>query len=508
MPTINFDIARFDDLVLPWFRECRPKILVVTDGLNFIPGQDFGLTAFVDVLRNSTIHNMTPSVITAGYNPTSAAALSYDATAQHITNYRFTDATHGLTKARYDVVFMLPSSSDGAYDIEAEEPGSLAAISAFMEAGGGVFATGDHATLGASMCKDIHRVNSMRYWTAPDVPSAGGVDRLTTNLPGANDVYEFDDQSDALPQRLYVNFRTTAGGVGSPHPLLQVPGASRAIEVFPDHPHEGECVVPANAGVSAEWPASTATGLAVEPEMVALTMSHGNAFPGKQAVVPRSFMAICAYDGHQANVGRVATDATWHHFINVNIEPGLSALAGRDLDDIHQYYINLATWLMPKNVRRCRRYYWLLTDLLAYPLFEELDPLPPVEMTAQDFRDMGALVVASLGAKFSRGEVNQLIDDALEDVMGPEVRENLRNLAKEVGEEGVQGLGLAAVGGLVHGTASLFEEIRNRKDMDGPKAFDEAARPAVARAAKAYLADLRKNLSQMDRLFAELEKSA
>ncbi len=507
MPTINFDISRFDDLVLNWFKECTPKILVITDGLNFSPMDSFGLTEFVDTLRASKIHNMTPIVITADYNPTSPAPLSYDAVNKHITNFRFTDATHGLLKSRYDVIFMLAISSDGAYDIDTDEPGSLAAITTFMDAGGGVFATGDHDTLGASMCKSIFRVNSMRYWTAPDVPSAGGVDRLTTNAPGVNDIYEFNDQSDALPQRLYVNFRTLTGGVGAPHPLLEVPGESRAIEVFPDHPHEGECVVPSIPGVSAEWPASTATGLAVEPEMVALTMSHGNSFPGKAAVVPRSFIAICAYNGHDANVGRVATDATWHHFVNINIKPGMSDLAGRDLDDIHQYYINLATWLMPKKVRRCRRYPWLITDLLAYPLYEELDPLPPVELKAEQFREIGALVVSSMSEKLGRGEARQLIDDALEDVMGPAARENLRSLAKEIGMDGVEGLGLAAVGGLVHGTASLFEEIKDRGEMDGPKIFEEAAKPAVARAVKLYLSQLRENIGQMDKLIAELERA-
>lgn len=41
------------------------------------------------------------------------------------------------------------------------------------------------------------------------------------------------------------NYRTDAGGIGNPHPLLQG-GPLGPIEVFPDHPHEGECRVPSD----------------------------------------------------------------------------------------------------------------------------------------------------------------------------------------------------------------------------------------------------------------------
>ena len=40
---------------LPWFRECTPKILVVTDNLNYQQMNSIGLTEFVDTLRANTI---------------------------------------------------------------------------------------------------------------------------------------------------------------------------------------------------------------------------------------------------------------------------------------------------------------------------------------------------------------------------------------------------------------------------------------------------------------------
>ncbi len=504
----------------PWFTECTPKILVVTDTLlDFQPGNDFGLTEFVATLRSNTIHGMAPLVTTALYNP-SPSTLTYDAVNRHITNYKFTDPTHGLLKSRYDVVFILSRNGAGG-PLLTSEAGALNAITTFMQAGGGVFATGDHEDLGAGMCKDIPRVRNMRYWIpsvppAPGVPSAGGVDRITTNLPGrgdivgSNDVYEFGDQSDQFPQRLYVNFRTVAGGVNAAHPLLQVPASSRAIEVFPDHPHEGECIIPGNLttkladGVTDEWPVATGGGARVSPEMAALTMSHGNAFPGKAAVTPRSFIAICAYDGQRANVGRVVTDATWHHFININIKPGMSLLAGRDLADIKQYYKNLAVWLMPKNVRLCRRFPWMLRELMRYPLAEEIPPIPRKKMDGPMLRDIGAQVEAALLSRYTHAEVKTLTDDALEEAIGLEAKHKLDGLELGFGKVSVLETGHAALGSLTIAIAERFNElkseIKDEGELDGEKAFAGIVKAATAEGVGLYLSHSLKTLKQVDEI--------
>src|SRR5262249_13901029 len=50
----------------------------------------------------------------------------------------------------------------------------LRIVAEWMDRRGGVFATGDHAMLGASMCHRIPRVRTMRRWTrAQQVPSFG-----------------------------------------------------------------------------------------------------------------------------------------------------------------------------------------------------------------------------------------------------------------------------------------------------------------------------------------------
>ena len=378
---VVIDQFRFPERIISLFKECTPKILVVTDnGLNF-GSSGFGLEDFVDTLKSTTIHGMTPIVKTAH---TGATAADY-------TNFQFTSST--LSKSKYDVLFLFgfepgPALPSGEVDV----------ITTFMQAGGGVFATGDHDQLGKGLCNDIPRVRSMRYWSSPDVPSSSGFDRLSTNRPGSNGVFEFNDQSDDQPQHIYPLYYPDISGVpanSKPHYMLQHP-TKQVIEVLPDHPHEGECVVPADLTTSLsatddtdEWPVDS-NGVRISPELIALSMSYGGGFSAKQPLVPRSFGAIGAYDGQKADVGRVAVDATWHHFININLtgagspRPGLQANADA-IDRVHTYFRNIAEWLMPKKRRRCLRWPLLRHTLELYPLAEfipEIGPKVPGDIEA------------------------------------------------------------------------------------------------------------------------------
>ena len=504
----RLEISRIDYL----YRECRPKLLVVTDGLDFSTA-GFGLSQFVQTLRASTIHGMTPIVITAIHNP--GAALSYDATTQHISNFDFTHATHGLVKSRYDVVFLLGYNSTGQIPTL---PGELDAIGKFMEAGGGVFATGDHEDLGMALCGEVPRVRAMRKWTRPETPSGGGTDRLSTNLSGDNGTEEFIDQSDVYPQRLYPNFRTDAGGIGRAHPLLQRPGSpvdGRTIEVFPDHPHEGECRIPTRLGTSfnvdgaavAEWPG----GLA--PEMVAMSMSHGNGFPGKQALVPRSFIAMAAYDGQAVNKGRVATDATWHHFININLDGagsphrGLRRPDGSDspeLAKIRQHYRNLAAWLMPRSVRRCLMPYTVATEVRRFPLFEELKLASLAEAKLGDLAETGALVREALSVRLPPFEVDALMNDALSIAVGDERAAKLFAVEKRADRAIATDAAQVALGVLTTTfltklmTADAPEKLDPHAWLD--RSVTETARGLVGE----KLAEARAELRKVDAMLAEV----
>ena len=123
-----------------------------------------------------------------------------------------------------------------------------------MQAGGGVFATGDHDGLGSALCGRIPRVRYMRngirspttaWGYRPWRSRTGSATpaRVDTLQPGATDSsatplnFFFDDQSDDIPQKLKVLIPS--------HPAVQ--GATGVLTVFPDHMHEGEVIVPGGA---------------------------------------------------------------------------------------------------------------------------------------------------------------------------------------------------------------------------------------------------------------------
>src|SRR6185369_8608597 len=111
------------DVVQLLYKECTPHVLIVTDSLSYDPAQGFALTQFVNTLKASTIHGMTPKVTTA--------SRGNDATA-NLPSYSFTNPTNGLIKSRYDVVFLFGVASEGVNPLPAAE---VEAIAKFMEAG-------------------------------------------------------------------------------------------------------------------------------------------------------------------------------------------------------------------------------------------------------------------------------------------------------------------------------------------------------------------------------------
>ncbi|SHG79373.1 hypothetical protein [Ferrimonas marina] len=366
-----FDIERPKlDNFISRFRECTPRILVVTDGPLDEKDDPFGLSHFIEVLSATQIHGMTPDVV---YR-------------HRESNQVFND----LSINTFDVVFLFgfnPTSSPLSSD-------ALTRIKRFMQSGGGLFATGDHEDLGTGMCGDIPRVRSMRYWAKSETPDGADSSRITTNLPGNDGVYVFEDQEDTHPQRLYPNYAVGTDsllvllpGNQSParavHPLIRFGGAS-TLHVYPDHPHEGECRIPEDLSTTfeldgemeREWPGSGFVFNRPRPRAVAYSMSAGNGFtfsPDKSAVVPRSFIALAAYDGHHADVGRVVTDSTWHHYVNINLKgmrPG--NISNSDMRAIEAFWSNMASWLMPKKTRLCLWPLLVVTTLLEHPILEEI----------------------------------------------------------------------------------------------------------------------------------------
>lgn len=396
---------------IPLSRECTPKILVYTDGLSFT-NSDFGLVEFLDSLTSTTIHGMTPIVKTA---LRASGAADFE---------NFTFSNSNFNKSKYDVVFLF-GVSNGALPVSERD-----AIAKFMQDGGGVFATGDHSVLGQRIGGQLPRVKHMRYWDHPNVPTASQADRITTNHPGADNQYQFGDQSDSIPQRLYPKYyydpiAPNNLALSQPHYLLQHP-TKLIIEVFPDHPHEGECVEPTtltstfslDGNTLDEFPESV-PGTRPAPEIIAKSMSSGGGFGGKHPVSPREFGAICAYDGHDADVGRIVTDATWHHFININLVPNSSGpgLDADSLDRVRTYFRNIAEWLMPKSVRYCSLYYIADWAMKRYPLREHL--ITPLESAGRSEKltrhiELGQMLEQTLRRHMTSAAISQFKEDIVD----------------------------------------------------------------------------------------------
>lgn len=390
-----------------WWKRCRVKVLIVCDGgLNYDTG-DFGLSEFL------TAFNQLEATTWVDYRVTLAhrgAIINSPnpVVVNHISSFDFSTS---VTLNDFDQVWLFGISSGGA--ISANEKN---AIASYMNGGGGVFATGDHGSLGNAMCGDIIRVKDMRYWN--DTPSSvndvnevsmSGKRRNDTNRPAAGDATSlwFDNQSDEIPQTIAV--RTF--GDGTPHPLLSIKTSLRKsgiIDVMPDHPHEGEC---------APETSFTVNGATIRTQIIATSFVLGGSTTfmgeGKDLTNPHCFPSICVWNGRRAHVGRIVVDSTWHHFININlngvgstvdrpgIQPGLNA---SDFIAIRQYYMNIATWMTRQKNMICWRRF-IIYDLFKNSQLIEASLNYPnqhiKEISLADLNSIGALAEEVLASTYS-----------------------------------------------------------------------------------------------------------
>jgi hypothetical protein len=362
-------------------------LIVIDDDFRFnepaAPGSaDFTFTTLVSALTD------------AGMQVTKAH-LADDATAD-IPNFKFKTSVNLLD---FDVVWLighdgrndLNSSGDSQPVIIAEERQTIAR---YMAAGGGVFATGDHDSIGSVMCGNLPRVRAMRSWygvndsTSPmpagfprnfPVITTGRAD-TTQHNPGGDyggdtTFVWFENQSDIVPQPITPT--------SSPaHPILRENGAD--VVIYPDHMHEGNTLgevmgydytqsldingepfpeFPLVAG-NREMPKVIATG---QTNALASKYVTTGAFVGSDsgASAPKTVNSLSVYDGRVAGVGRIVTGSTFHHYIDINLTGDsnvntaqLSAKVGPDAEKGHgfndapatlatikQVYVNITNWL-------------------------------------------------------------------------------------------------------------------------------------------------------------------
>ncbi len=379
------------------------RILVVVDGsisLTEGPGA-FGVGRVMRLMREASIGCTRFTVDTARRNGSTAGSPTY-------LNFRFDLQEAGapvINKYHQIWCFGFNPDNNAETDANITAPGALpmgdaelTALTRWMnEQRGGLLAMGDHDYLGASMCHRIPRIRSMRRWTnAQGVPPIGGAFdadthlRHDTNQPAtaaqisAGALIPFSNQEDAVPQRIsWAPWMSHSAGLFQvhrrPHPILCHPQLG-PIDVMPDHPHEGWCYetneidlgaplnVPGLAG--SEYP--TVAGFQPRPMVIA----HGTTTPNppfnlaKGPSPQKRFGLVSAYDGHVANVGRVVTDSTWHHWFDENLF-GIEQAGGDNWAKISRYFLNVGLWLAPPSSRSICIVAESLTSHLSYAGFQE-----------------------------------------------------------------------------------------------------------------------------------------
>ncbi len=384
------------------------NVLVVVDGIFTLdtvypsagqpdPDHYFSISTLLATLRASTTPYFRVDTANRGfnwfYNGNRNTEPDPHATVVSPNPFVFDDANVDLSN--YDELWLIgyEGSNFGvrAPQLQFISDDEVAAIARFMEGGGGVFATGDHDGLGSLMCGRIPRVRSMRRWFSgldadPRIPSQAprswpgvGASRADTLFVGdmTPAILFFDDQSDDIPQPLSV--------LEPDHPIIQ--GRTGPLTGFPDHMHEGEVMLPwtldetltfqTASGVQAfvEYP-SLSSGPRETPRIIATGKVQGGHQtltnePGSGACENSNFSnatdpteakvigILAAYDGYREGVGRVVTDSSFHHYLDLNLigdpcsPPGSpkqqgfnSSPQGRAvLADLQACYVNIAAWL-------------------------------------------------------------------------------------------------------------------------------------------------------------------
>jgi len=405
--------SRLIDWLRPWRLRTHANILIVVDTeISISPTSNFGISTVIDLIRNTRVGCMKFRIDIAVRDGAAQSIVANPGPTQAKYNgFRFDMASGGNDVInKYEQIWCFgfkPSNSGSSNDAEIDQPSAFPASNNELEKldewmrvrKGGLFGTGDHHFLGASMCRKIPRLGTMRRWTnADNVPPQGrtgqpnAADRIDTLRPpspsyelgapgGPLPLTNSPHQGDLTVQPIQwvtwrshpLFFRTIR-----PHPVLCHPTLG-PIDVMPDHAHEGLCVVSPNLGApnqfngNPEYPAATGGGAKPAPQIIAygsnLSQPPYNFDKGPQPARTNNPM-IAIYDGHLAGVGRVATDSTWHHWMDVNID-NLKTANNDDWKKISRYFINLAVWLNPPEFSTHCLYLATVISHIQYPGFQE-----------------------------------------------------------------------------------------------------------------------------------------
>ncbi len=461
------------------------RILVVTDGASFDAATGFGLGVMLRDAFNVGTPAGTPLPADypdyARFDFSLQTRIPLASTAGGFSGFSFSDAS----LAGFHEVWLFGVSTNRPYILASE----LAALTKFMNDGGGVLAMGDHEDLGLGLCGNVPRVKSMRKWwftgplPTPTEPIAPDNANLTRNdtvqlIPPGNFDPGTGGQSDGLPQPIYPNYRFGHNWwrphrrFRYPHPVLC--GPRGAITVFPDHAHEGDCIVPAMLNAT-EYPGG------VSPEVIARGRNVvGRTKGGFTVVDPREFGLLGAYDGHlpAANVGRVLVDSTWHHWFNVNLT-GLDATPHSvAYKDILAYFRNVAVWLAPKERQNRMRLTGQVIGLFTTHMIERTFTIR--DLRPELFYPIGIEARDALARIAPQCQVNIWLIELLSPFLSKAIERVSRINAKETPDIwetfAMDRLLMTALGGAM---SSLAVALRENDYREGDKVIEAADKIAT-----------------------------
>lgn len=338
-------------------------------------------------------------------------------------------------KKYHELWFFSMEESQGKLTLE-----EVLAVWDFMQHGGGVFGVGDHDLLGQALCGAIPRVRQMLHYGQDKRPNATNRKNNSVSKPSYRDIYSRGVQEDLMPMflksRRYPDYHLLnprgmkfsvesllySERISLPHPVLAAPGFDLAVDILPDHNHEGEVAKPPdderlNQMTLAQHLSDISmngVGLKVfncdTPLFPKSVIDEGNPLPWEiigatdnasylgivsQPHVPVSqsenrnseFGVVGAYNGHLAfvtddkghhrGVGRVVVDSSFHHWIRMNILPfdrGRGASGGlSDRALMAAYRKGIMFWLAPPE-RQKRFAVAALWHAVSDPVFNELLP--------------------------------------------------------------------------------------------------------------------------------------
>jgi hypothetical protein len=440
----------FFDLVDKYWAR-RSRILILLDGRlavlpdvqpvigqEFVYSHAFGIPRAIQELKNFHAGFSAFVVTVATRDGDGSAKPGFD-----ITGLRFSPEL----LSSYDQVWLFgiwpdnkkPNSLDPADDALIELPTNnaladdeLAALARWMDGGGGVFATGDHHLLGASMAYKVPRVAVMRAWTIADhVTTKDSTTRHETTRPRTYfqsigwSTIDYPNEEDGVPQTIeWVPFGYS--WPFRPHPLLSHPTLG-PINVLPDHMHEGKCFdfrdpawfttkrdLSFDFGGYSNQHFPTVNGVRPLPTVVAWGETPPSP-PLRYAAGPQvyhQFPLIAAYDGQTANLGRVVVDSTWHHWFDLNLSGILQRADNTGdrttIDKILRYYVNVGIYLASPSWRLGMTLGWIKAEQFKYFGREAIDP-------SADATELGRQAWPHLERVLGESTLADLIDGLLND---------------------------------------------------------------------------------------------